>query len=145
MYRPPLGVHVPPVQRRIARPRGTIPKGARPQLARPRGDGGGRARRGQGHPQYDFGPRDRGFVVHYDNGGSLTTIFAHYLNGAWSLWPKTFAGNVDQSITMLSPSDGWAAYLPNNSKQPAGTLERADAALRVPAARRAVDNDQILA
>jgi hypothetical protein len=37
MYRPPHGIHVPPIQRRSARPRGAIPQGARPQVARPRG------------------------------------------------------------------------------------------------------------
>ncbi len=41
-------------------------------------------------------------------GGNQTTVFAHYLNGAWSLWPRTFAGVAGESITMLSPSDGWA-------------------------------------
>ena len=53
----------------------------------------------------------------YSNGGGLTTVFAHYINGAWSLWPKTFAGNSDQKITMLSPSDGWATYTANNTNQ----------------------------
>jgi hypothetical protein len=43
----------------------------------------------------------------YGSGGSLTTLFAHYTNGAWSLWPKTFPG-VDENFTMLSPTDGWA-------------------------------------
>jgi hypothetical protein len=43
MCHPPHGVHVPPVQRRSARPRSAMPQGARPQVARPRG---GRARRG---------------------------------------------------------------------------------------------------
>ena len=43
--------------------RGALPGlgGTKPQLARPRGVGG-RARRGQRHAQYDFGPRDRGFA-----------------------------------------------------------------------------------
>jgi hypothetical protein len=58
MYRPPHGVHVPPVQRHNARTRGAIPQGARPQLVRPRG---GRAQGGSGCDQYDFGPRDSGF------------------------------------------------------------------------------------
>jgi hypothetical protein len=46
----------------------------------------------------------------YGAGADLKVIMARYVNGAWSLWPKIFAGNSDQSITMLSPSDGWAAY-----------------------------------
>jgi hypothetical protein len=37
MYCPPHGVHVPPVQRRSARPRGAMPQCARPQVVRPRG------------------------------------------------------------------------------------------------------------
>jgi hypothetical protein len=56
MYRPPHGVHVPPVQRRNARPRGAMPQGARPQVVRSRGGRGGRARRGSGRDQYDFRP-----------------------------------------------------------------------------------------
>jgi hypothetical protein len=40
-------------------------------------------------------------------GGKFTTIFAHYLNGAWSLGPQTFPGG-DQKLTMLSPTDGWS-------------------------------------
>ena len=58
MYRPPLGVHVPPVQRHSARPRGVMPEGSRPQAVRPHG---GRARWGSGHDQYDFEPRDGAF------------------------------------------------------------------------------------
>ncbi len=38
---------------------------------------------------------------------ALTTLFAHYINGAWSIWPKTFPG-VTESIAMTSPTDGWA-------------------------------------
>jgi hypothetical protein len=56
MYHPPHGVHVPPVQRHSARPKGAMPQGARPQVARPRGGRGGCARRGLGRGQYDFGP-----------------------------------------------------------------------------------------
>lgn len=51
----------------------------------------------------------------YGDLGDLKVVIAHYVNGAWSLWPKIFAGNSDQSITMLSPTDGWAAYDPNDS------------------------------
>ena len=51
---------------------------------------------------------DEAWIVGTDYGsGSLTTLFAHYSDGAWSLWPKTFPG-VTENFTMLSPSDGWA-------------------------------------
>lgn len=53
----------------------------------------------------------------YANGANLRTVFAHYVDGAWSLWPKTFPGNSDQSITMLSPTDGWAAYSGDSGDQ----------------------------
>jgi len=53
----------------------------------------------------------------YGNDRGPTTILAHYVNGAWSLWPKTFAGDSNQSITMLSPSDGWAVYSTNDTDQ----------------------------
>jgi hypothetical protein len=36
-----------------------------------------------------------------------TALFAHYRNGGWSLWPRTFPG-VAENFTMLSPTDGWA-------------------------------------
>jgi hypothetical protein len=58
MYSPPLGVHVLPIQRHSARPRGAKPQDAGPQVMRPRG---GRARHGSGHNQYDFGPHGSGF------------------------------------------------------------------------------------
>jgi hypothetical protein len=38
-----------------------MPQGARPQVARPHGGHGGRARRGSGQDQYDFGPRGSAF------------------------------------------------------------------------------------
>jgi len=52
---------------------------------------------------------DEAWVVgtDYGNPSTLTTVFAHYINGSWSLWPKTFPG-VTQQFTMLSPSNGWA-------------------------------------
>jgi hypothetical protein len=53
----------------------------------------------------------------YGSGGALTTLFAHYVNGAWSLWPKTFPGDSDQSIFMLSPTDGWVSYTANDTGQ----------------------------
>jgi hypothetical protein len=53
MYRPPHGVHVPPVQRHSARSRSAMPQGVRPQVVRPRGS---HAQRGSGHDQDDFGP-----------------------------------------------------------------------------------------
>ena len=53
MYRLPHGVHVSPVQRHSARPRGAMPQGARPQVVTPCG---GHARRGSGRGQYDFEP-----------------------------------------------------------------------------------------
>jgi hypothetical protein len=46
---PPLGVHVLPVQRHNARPKGAMPQGGRPQAVRPRG---GHAPRGLGRGQY---------------------------------------------------------------------------------------------
>jgi hypothetical protein len=58
MYRSSHGVHVPPIQRCGARPRGAISQGARPQVVRPRS---GRARRGLGRGQYDFELRGSGF------------------------------------------------------------------------------------
>jgi hypothetical protein len=36
-----------------------------------------------------------------------TTLFAHYMNGAWSIWPQTFVG-VTEHISMVSPTSGWA-------------------------------------
>jgi hypothetical protein len=65
MYRPPHVVHVPPVQRRNARPRGAMPQGARPQVVRPCG---GHAQHGSGHDQYDFGPYDNGFQSYSSSG-----------------------------------------------------------------------------
>jgi hypothetical protein len=50
---------------------------------------------------------DEAWIVGSDYGSNLTTLFAHYINGGWSLWPKTFPG-VTENFTMLSPSDGWA-------------------------------------
>ncbi len=48
------------------------------------------------------------WIVGTDYGPStLTTLFAHYVNGAWSVWPTTFSG-VTERLTMISPSDGWA-------------------------------------
>lgn len=38
---------------------------------------------------------------------ALTTSFAHYVDGGWSIWPQTFQG-VTEKITMLSPDEGWA-------------------------------------
>lgn len=38
---------------------------------------------------------------------ALTTLFAHYVNGGWSIWPQTFPG-VTEFISMTSPTDGWA-------------------------------------
>jgi hypothetical protein len=43
----------------------------------------------------------------YGDMGDLTTLFAHYVNGAWSIWPQTFPG-VTERMTMISPSAGWA-------------------------------------
>jgi len=100
MYRPPHGVHVPLVQRRITRPRGTKPQGARPQLARPRGVGG-RARRGQRHAQYDFGPRDRGFAFpsHTPSGPRFPYCGDRYPQmgrGMFGGFPNTFPGQMSQ-------------------------------------------------
>jgi len=51
---------------------------------------------------------DEAWIVGTNYGStSLTTVFAHYIDGAWSLWPKTFPG-VTENFTMLSPTDGWA-------------------------------------
>ena len=58
IYCPPLGVHVLPVQRHSARPKGAMPQVARPLVVRPCC---GRAWRGSGHDQYDFEPRDGAF------------------------------------------------------------------------------------
>ena len=100
MYRPPHGLHVPLVQRRITRPRGTKPQGARPQLARPRGVGG-RARRGQRHAQYDFGPRDRGFAFpsHTPSGPRFPYCGDRYPQmgrGMFGGFPNTFPGQMSQ-------------------------------------------------
>lgn len=43
----------------------------------------------------------------YASDGTQTTLFAHFVSGAWSLWPRTFPG-ITQQLTMLSPTDGWA-------------------------------------
>jgi hypothetical protein len=50
-------------------------------------------------------------------GGKFTTIFAHYINGAWDLWPQTFPGG-DQNLTMLSPSDGWSFNYDGSTLRP---------------------------
>lgn len=50
---------------------------------------------------------DEAWIVGTDYGNNLTTLFAHYRDGAWSIWPQTFPG-VTERFTMLSPSDGWA-------------------------------------
>lgn len=51
---------------------------------------------------------DEAWIVGTEYGTTtLTTLFAHYLQGSWRLWPKTFPG-VTQRFTMLSPTDGWA-------------------------------------
>ena len=51
---------------------------------------------------------DEAWIVGGNYGSNnLSTLFAHYVDGAWSLWPKTFPG-VTENFTMLSPSDGWA-------------------------------------
>jgi hypothetical protein len=50
---------------------------------------------------------DEAWIVGTDYGSDLKTLFAHYRDGAWSLWPQTFPG-VAERFTMLSPSDGWA-------------------------------------
>ena len=47
------------------------------------------------------------WIVGTDYGNDLTTLFAHYVNGAWSMWPQTFPG-VTEQFTMLSPTEGWA-------------------------------------
>ena len=98
MYRPPHGVHVPPVQRRSARPRGAMPQGARPQLARPRG---GRARRGSGHDQYDFEPRGGGFASqsHSSSGPRFPfrgDRFPQMGHGMLGVFPNTFPGQMTQ-------------------------------------------------
>lgn len=50
---------------------------------------------------------DEAWIVGTDYGTTLSTLFAHYLHGAWSIWPQRFSG-VTENFTMLSPSDGWA-------------------------------------
>lgn len=52
---------------------------------------------------------DEAWAVGTDYGdmGALTTIFAHYANGGWSIWPQTFSG-VTEQLAMTSPSEGWA-------------------------------------
>ncbi len=51
---------------------------------------------------------DEAWMVGTEYGtNDLTTRFAHYNHGGWSLWPKTFLG-VTERFTMLSPTDGWA-------------------------------------
>jgi hypothetical protein len=79
MYRPPHGVHVPPIQRHNARPRVAMLQGARPQVARPRGGRGGRARRDSGHAQYDFGPRGNGFQSYSSSGPHFPHVVPAFL------------------------------------------------------------------
>lgn len=67
-YRQPHGVHVPPVERRFARPRGAMPQGTRPLVARPRG---GRARRSPSHDRKGYGHRV---------GVLCTTLLADYVS-----------------------------------------------------------------
>lgn len=51
---------------------------------------------------------DEAWLGATDYGASaLTTLFAHYVNGAWSIWPQTFPG-VTERISMISSTDGWA-------------------------------------
>ena len=96
MYRPPHGVHVPPVQRHSVRPRGAMPQGARPQVARPRG---GRARRGPSHDLYDSGPRDGGFQSHTPSGPRFPPRgdrFSPMGHGMYGVFPNTFPGQMTQ-------------------------------------------------
>jgi hypothetical protein len=76
MYCLPHGVHVPPVQRCNARPRGAKPQGARPQVARPHG---GHARRGSGRDQYDFGPHGSGFQSYSSSGPRFPHVVPAFL------------------------------------------------------------------
>jgi hypothetical protein len=50
---------------------------------------------------------DEAWIVGTDYGGPLTALFAHYVNGSWSLWPQTFPGVIER-LAMFSPADGWA-------------------------------------
>jgi hypothetical protein len=96
MYRPPDGVHVPPFQRRSARPRGAMPQCARPQVARPRG---GRAWRGSGCDQYDFEPRGSGFQSYNSSGPRFPPHGAHFPqmgHGMFGIFPNTFLEQMSQ-------------------------------------------------
>jgi hypothetical protein len=90
MYHPPHGVHVPPVQRRNA-------QGARPQVVRPHGGRGGRAQRGSGHDQYDFGHHGSGFQSYSSNGPRFPLRGAHFPqmgHDMFGVFPNTFPGQI---------------------------------------------------
>jgi hypothetical protein len=96
MYRPPHGVHVPPVQRRNARPREAMPQGARPQVARPCG---GRVQRDSGRDQYDFGPRGSGFQSYSSSRPRFLPHGARFPQigcGMFGVFSNTFPGQMSQ-------------------------------------------------
>jgi len=95
MFHPSYGVHVPPVQRHSARPRGAMPQGARPQPTRPRG---GRARRSSGCGQYDFGFCGS-FPSHSFSGPRFPprgNRFPQMGLGMFGVFPNTFPGHMTQ-------------------------------------------------
>jgi hypothetical protein len=76
-----------------------MPQGARPQVARPRGGRGGRARRGLGHDQYDFGPRGSGFQSYSSSGPRFPPRDAHFPqmgHGMFGVFSNTFPGQMSQ-------------------------------------------------
>jgi hypothetical protein len=91
---PPLGVHVLPVQRHNARPKGAMPQGGRPQAVRPRG---GHAPRGLGRGQYDPEFRGGGFQSHSFSGPHFPhrgDRFPQMGHGMFGVFPNTFLGQM---------------------------------------------------
>jgi hypothetical protein len=97
----PHGVHVSPIQRRSARPRGAMPQGARPHVVRPRGSHGGRAQRGLVHGQYDFGPHGGGFRFQSHSSSRPCfpphdARFPQMGHGMFGVFPNTFPWQMSQ-------------------------------------------------
>jgi hypothetical protein len=76
-----------------------MPQDARPQVVRPRGGHGGRARRGSGHDQYDFGRRGSSFQSNSSSGPRFPPCRARFPqmgHGMFGVFPNTFPGQMSQ-------------------------------------------------
>jgi hypothetical protein len=85
------GVHAKPVQRRPARPRGTLPLATRSKEERSRG---GRARWGAGHVPYGQGHCGSGFGSYFPSGPQFPSCGDRFPSelGMAGVVPNTFYG-----------------------------------------------------